>query len=320
MICMRWHLWLAVCLMLLASVAHAQSCTATTTGIDFGNVNPIAGTAVAASGTVNVSCTWPAITLTPSVLVCLNLGATSPRSMSNGSNILSYDLYQDAAHSLTWGSIYSSTTPISLTLNKPATGTTASQSIPFYGLIAANQPTVPSVGNSSTVYSQNFGGNQTALNYQFYLLLSTSCSAVTTPTTAFAFTSSATVVNDCTIVASNVNFGSAGVLASAVTATGSVSTTCTNGDAYRISLNGGGTGNVAARAMSRQGGGGSATYQLYLDAAHSLPWGDGTASTSMYSNKGSGVAQVITVYGQVPAQTTPAPGSYSDTITATIVF
>jgi spore coat protein U-like protein len=35
---------------------------------------------------------------------------------------------------------------------------------------------------------------------------------------------------------------------------------------------------------------------------------------------GNGNAQVISVYGQVPAQTSPAPGTYSDTITATIVF
>ena len=316
---LRWRPWLALGLLLLASIAHGQSCTATTTGIDFGNVSPIAGTAVAVSGTVNVSCTWPAITLTPSVLVCLNLGATSPRSMANGSNTLSYDLYQDAAHSLPWGSIYNGTTPISMTLNKPA-GTTASQSIPFYGLIAANQPTVPSVGNSSTVYTQSFGGNQTALNYQFYLLLSGGCSGVTTPTTAFPFIASATVVNDCTIVATNVNFGAAGLLSSAVSATGSVSTTCTNGDAYRISFNGGGTGNVAARAMSRQGGGGTATYQLYLDAAHNSPWGDGTAGTAMYSNTGTGAAQTATIYGLVPAQATPAPGNYSDTITATVAF
>jgi spore coat protein U-like protein len=240
--------------------------------------------------------------------------------MANGSNTLTYDLYQDAAHSLAWGSIYNGTTPISLTLNKPAAGTTASQAVSFYGLIAANQPTVPSVGNSSTVYSQNFGGNQTALNYQFYLLLSGNCSTVTTPTTAFPFTSSATIINDCTIVANNVNFGSAGVLANAVSATGSVSTTCTNGDAYRISLNGGGTGNVAARAMSRQGGGGAATYQLYLDAAHSVPWGDGTTGTNMYSGTGSGVAQSATIYGLVPVQATPAPGNYSDTITATVMF
>jgi spore coat protein U-like protein len=315
----RWQCWLAACLLLLASIAHGQSCTATTSGINFGNVSPISGAAVPVTGTINVSCTWPAVTLTPSVLVCLNLGATSPRSMSNGSNNLTYDLYQDAAHSLTWGSIYNGTTPISLTLNKPA-GTTASQSVPFYGLIAANQPTVPSVGNDNTVYSQNFGGNQTALNYQFYLLLSGGCSTVTTPTTAFPFTNSATVINDCTIVASNVNFGNAGLLTSVLSATGSVSTTCTNGDAYRISFNGGGTGNVAARAMARQGGGGSASYQLYLDAVHATPWGDGTAGTSMYSATGTGTSQVTTIYGLVPIQTTPAPGSYSDTITATIMF
>ncbi|WZB69364.1 spore coat protein U domain-containing protein [Achromobacter xylosoxidans] len=35
---------------------------------------------------------------------------------------------------------------------------------------------------------------------------------------------------------------------------------------------------------------------------------------------GSGTVQNHTVYGRVPAQTTPRPGSYSDTVTATITF
>ena len=74
------------------------------------------------------------------------------------------------------------------------------------------------------------------------------------------------------------------------------------------------------RTLLRQGGGGAVNYQLYTDSARSIPWGDGTAGTSMVTGTGSGNAQTINVYGQVPAQATPAPGSYSDTITATIVF
>ena len=47
----------------------------------------------------------------------------------------------------------------------------------IYGQIAANQPTVPSVGNASTVYSQAFTGSQTSLNYSFYLLTPTPCAS-----------------------------------------------------------------------------------------------------------------------------------------------
>lgn len=313
---------LLLCLMLLlvARGVHAQSCSATASAINFGNVSPIAGSAVPATGTVSVTCTWPAITLTPSAQVCLNLGGSSPRPLVNGSNTMQYNLYQDAARSLIWGSIYSGTTPISLTLAKPTVGNSASTTVTFYGLIAANQPTVPTVSNSSTVYSQTFGGNQTSINYGFYLLGAPSCASLTSPGGTFPFTASATVVNNCNISANNLSFGAAGVLNGNLSATGSVSARCTNGDAFRISLNGGGSGNVAARVMQRQGGGGSVGYQLYTDAARSTPWGDGTAGTSMVTGTGNGNAQVISVYGQVPTQTTPAPGTYSDTITATIVF
>ncbi|MBE1162025.1 Csu type fimbrial protein [Dyella acidiphila] len=312
---------LLLCLLLLAGGRlHAETCTATASSVNFGNVSPIAGTAVAASGTVSITCTWSTVTLTPSVQVCLNVGATSPRLMSNGTNTLQYDLYQDAAHSLVWGSVYNGTTPIGVQLNKPATGTSATTTVSYYGLIAANQPTVPTVNNSSTVYSQGFGGNQTSLNYGFYVLIAPTCASLTTSNGTFPFTSSATVVNNCLISATNVAFGTAGVLRSSLAATGSISARCTNGDAFRIALNGGVSGNVAARTLQQQGGTGVVSYQLYTDSAHSIPWGDGTAGTSTVTGTGSGNAQAISVYGQVPAQATPAPGSYSDTITATIVF
>ncbi|MFC5743890.1 spore coat U domain-containing protein [Dyella tabacisoli] len=313
---------LLLCFALLLGVgrAHAQSCSAVATSINFGTVSPIALSAVAATSTVTVTCTWPLVSLTPSALVCLNLGTTSPRSMVNGANSMQYDLYQDAAHSLLWGSTANGTTPISLTLAKPLVGTTVNQVVTFYGLIAANQPTVPSVANGNTVYSQNFSGALTALNDVFYLLGSPTCASLSTPASTFTFTASATVTNNCTISTTNVAFGSTGILSGTLTATGSISARCTNNDAFEISLNGGNSGNVAARSMPRQGGGGAINYQLYTDAPRSIVWGDGTAGTSMVTGTGSGNIQTINVYGAVPAQATPMPGNYSDTITATIAF
>jgi spore coat protein U-like protein len=143
---------------------------------------------------------------------------------------------------------------------------------------------------------------------------------LTSSSGTFAFSANANVVNNCNISATSVAFGATGVLASALSATGSITAQCTNGDSFRIALNGGASGNVAARAMQRSGGGASVGYQLYLDAAHGSAWGDGTGGTATATGTGTGAQQVFTVYGQVPAQTTPAPGSYSDTITATISF
>ncbi|MFM0361787.1 Csu type fimbrial protein [Paraburkholderia sediminicola] len=316
----RLVLLLALCALLgvLPQRASAQTCTASPSALSFGNVSPIGLSAVAATGTVSISCTWPAVTLTPSVQVCLNMGGTTPRALTIGATQLQYNLYQDAAHSLPWGSTTLGTTPISVILNKPATGDTATTSVNFYGQITANQPTVPTTGNASTTYSQTL--SQTSLTYGFFLLLAPGCAALTTSAGSFGFTASATVVNNCLISATNVAFASTGVLSSALSASGAITARCTNGDAYQIALSTGLSGNVAARQMQRAGGGGAVNYQLYTDAAHTSAWGDGTAGTTMATGTGSGNAVSITVYGRVPAQTTPMPGNYSDTITATISF
>ncbi|WGY69552.1 spore coat U domain-containing protein [Burkholderia cepacia] len=300
--------------------AQAETCTATASTVSFGSVSPISRASVAATGTVSITCTWSAITLTPNVLVCLNLGGTSPRSLVNGTNAMQYDLYLDAAHSVAWGSVYSGTTPASVTLVKPALGTSASATVTIYGQITSNQPTVPTTGNNTTTYSQTFGGNTTSINAGFYLLGAPTCASLTASNGTFPFSATANVVNNCNISATNVSFGTASVLSGALTATGSITAQCTNGDAWKIALNGGGTGSVTARQMQRSGGGGTINYGLYTDAARSIAWGDGTSGSSTVTGVGTGTSQVVTVYGAVPAQTTPAPGNYSDTITATISF
>lgn len=137
-------------------------------------------------------------------------------------------------------------------MNKP-TGTSLTQTVTFYGQILAAQPTVPTVNNATTAYTQNFGADQTSLNYSFFLLLAPTCTSVTTIGGTFPFSVSANVINNCNISATPVAFGSRGLLQSAVTANGTLTAQCTNGDAYRISLNGGSSGNVAARAMRREG-------------------------------------------------------------------
>ncbi|NYH19003.1 Csu type fimbrial protein [Paraburkholderia bryophila] len=316
----RLFLLLALCALLgcLPRAASAQTCTASPSALSFGNVSPIALSVVNATGSITVQCTWPAVTLTPSVQVCLNMGGTTPRSMTSGANQLQYNLYQDGGYSIPWGSSALGTTPISLILNKPLTDVTASATVNFYGQVSSNQPTVPTTGNVSTVYSQLL--SQTSLNYGFYLLIGPTCASLTTSGGSFAFTASATVINNCLISATNIAFTSTGVLSSALSATGAVTARCTNNDAYQITLNGGSSGNVAARQMQRSGGGGAVNYQLYTDAGHTHAWGDGTGSTTVATGTGTGNPVAIQVYGLVPAQSTPMPGSYSDTITATISF
>lgn len=316
---MRWlALLLLGCTLLWSGTAQAQSCSATPSNLDFGNVNPITGAAVARSGTINVTCNWGLISLAPNALVCLNLSTATTRALANGGNTIQYGLYQDSGNTQLWGSTVSGNTPISVSIAKPLLGTSASATVNYYGQITSGQTTIPTSGNANTVYSQSFNA-ETVLAYGYYLLGAPTCASLSAGG-SFPFTVSATVTNNCTIGAANLSFGTAGVIGGGINASSSLSVTCTNNDAWRISLNGGGSGNVAARVMQRTGGGGSVNYQLYTDAARSLAWGDGTGGTTRATGTGSGLTQTVNVYGRVPAQATPRPGSYGDTVTATIEF
>lgn len=315
-------LWCALLLCLLSPMhaAQAQSCTTAATNVTFSSVSPISSASVAATGTLSVTCTWPSLTLTGNAQVCLNLNASSPRTLTNGSNALAYNLYTDAAHATPWGSATAGTTPISLTLTKPGSSNTATATATIYGQVSGNQTTVPTVGNSNTVYSQSFMGSVTSQNVGFYALIAPSCASLTNSSGTFPFSASATVVNNCTISATNLAFATTSTLSSLLSATGALSVQCTNGDAYQIALSSGSSGTLTNRTMKAASGDNVVNYQLYQDASHSVVWGNGTSGSTMKTGLGSGLTQSIPVYGAVPAQTTPPPGTYSDTITATISF
>jgi spore coat protein U-like protein len=63
-------------------------------------------------------------------------------------------------------------------------------------------------------------------------------------------------------------------------------------------------------------------YNLYLDAALTTIWGDGTGGTSVFGPTPvvNNVPVVTTIYGQIPAAQDVSGGAYSDTITATVNY
>jgi spore coat protein U-like protein len=319
---------LASVLLPWAGSALGQSCTATAQPINFGNVSPIRQTAVDAMSTIGITCTWPGVSFTPKARVCLNLGngtgstSFTPRHLVNGTNRMSFNLYHDAARTQVWGSINSTAAPqpITLVLSKPAFGTTASTTVTYYGRVESNQPTVPVVAGTPTSYSNVFSATHTSLNTHFYEIFDRSCAQIVQTHSSFPFTASATVVDDCIITATDLNFPSAGLLDEALQATANLNVRCTNTNAWRISLGSGSSGSVAGRRMQRLGGGGSVAYQLYTDSPRSTVWGDGTAGTAWVTGIGTGQNQSVTVFGRVPPQATPIPGTYRDTIVATITF
>jgi spore coat protein U-like protein len=146
----------------------------------------------------------------------------------------------------------------------------------------------------------------------------TSHAASTTSTT---FAVSAQIVATCTInSASTLNFGnSIGVLSANVDQFSTIQVTCTNTTAYNIGLDAG-TGSGATVAVRKlTSGGATINYSLYTDAGRNTVWGN-TVNTDTVAATGNGSAQSYTVFGRIPAQTTPAPGTYTDTITVTVTY
>ncbi|RDE07131.1 spore coat U domain-containing protein [Sphingomonas aracearum] len=130
-----------------------------------------------------------------------------------------------------------------------------------------------------------------------------------------------TIQAECRLTsASDLAFGNTGVIQAAITSTSNIGVQCTNTTPYNIGLNAGaGTGaTVDARRMT-SGAGATVTYQLFRDAARTQIWGN-TAGTNTLAGTGNGAVQTVQVYGLVPAQTTPAAGSYTDTVQVTVTF
>jgi spore coat protein U-like protein len=138
--------------------------------------------------------------------------------------------------------------------------------------------------------------------------------------TTSTFTTQVAITATCTInSASTLDFGTQGVLAANVDQTSTIQVTCTNTTPYNIGLNAG-TGSGATVAVRKlTSGGATVNYSLYSDSGRATVWGN-TVSTDTVAGTGNGSAQSYTVYGRIPAQTTPAPGNYTDTITVTVTY
>lgn len=139
-------------------------------------------------------------------------------------------------------------------------------------------------------------------------------------TTTFNVT--VTITAACNVdaaAASDVAFGSQPSTATNVDAAGALNVQCTSTAPYAITLDNGLNGaSVSTRAMNS--GATLVPYQLYRDAARGAGdvWGS-TAGVDDYTGTGNGAVQNIPVYGRVASANFP-PGTYSDTVTATITY
>lgn len=310
-----------IVLMLLPSLARAQSCSYTVTSLNFGLIDTLSGTAATSTATFTATCSGSLPLLLP-VLVCPHIaagtgGATSAaaRQMASGVNSLNYQLYSDPAMSVVWGThnwAYASRPP-PLLLSPNLFGN-STDTLTLYGRVPGGQATVP-----PGTYLSTFSGGQLEFRSRTTLLSSSCDTGAGNLGTSPTFTINATVAANCLVATQNIDFGPKGVLDANADATGQVSVTCTPSTAYTVSLNGGTTGGTPTnRKMSK--GGERVTYGLYKDAARSQPWGDAGTPGSTVAGTGTGLAQPLIVYGRVPPQTTPSAGVYTDTVVVTITY
>jgi spore coat protein U-like protein len=66
-------------------------------------------------------------------------------------------------------------------------------------------------------------------------------------------------------------------------------------------------------------GGNTVGYSLYSDSARTTVWGE-TIGVDTVAGSGTGLSANVDVYGRVPAQITPAPATYTDTIVVTVTY
>lgn len=310
-------LWVTV-----GATSASANCVPTASNLAFGAYDPVTGSQVDGSSTIDVQCTLM-VPLTQ-YRFCISMESGSgftgnQRQMISGTDRMNYALFTDAGRSTDWGSYRTgfgvTGQGYELLLTTGAT-TNFNFTVNYYGRIASGQNTLA----PGTNYLSTF--NNTGPNYRPSIrwapaLPVVSCGLILSQnigTTTFTVTSS--ITKNCTVSAANLNFGSTLNLAADVDSTSTINVTCTNTTPYTIGLDAG-TGSGATltnRKMTFSGN--TINYSLFTNTGRTTNWGSATASGT-----GSGVSQPYTVYGRVfGGQPLPNPGTYTDTITVTVTF
>ena len=138
---------IVLCLSLAAARAHAATCTVTTPGVLFGNYDPTVSTAATMTGMASLTCTYvltgasATLTLAPG-----SSGTFTNRTMVLGAQVLTYNLYLDAAYTQVFGDGTAGTATftgcyVGLMFPCPGGGDTSGMTyaVPVYGLLPSRQ-------------------------------------------------------------------------------------------------------------------------------------------------------------------------------------
>ncbi len=284
---------LAAVLLVLTSVSAQafRTCNMSASNVAFGVFN---GSATSSVGAITIVCIGSGNANYTLTLSTGSSGTYFPRHMTNGPNILSYNLFKDPAFTQVFGDGTGGSTFFSDRAQGPET-----RLVSVYGRLPS-QP-VPAAGA-----------------YLDTIIATLQCLDLSCSTTTTSFLVTASVQASCTISATNLVFGD--YTQALLDGQSQMSLTCTNGAQWSVGLDQGTFpgATVTARRMTGPGSF-SLLYSLYRDAARALNWGN-TVGSDTVSGIGTGSVQTLTVYGRVPAAQPVGPGGYRDTIIGMITF
>ena len=136
---------------------------------------------------------------------------------------------------------------------------------------------------------------------------------------------SAGIGKNCAITTTNIAFGTYDPIVAhktaALTASGSITTTCTIGTAGEVLIDYGEHAGVDStnRLMLGQNEEETLGYEVYSDGSRSIPW-SGVADSGIDINAEVS-EEFMTVYASIPGGQTDAPNdSYNDTLTVTVSY
>ena len=124
---------------------------------------------------------------------------------------------------------------------------------------------------------------------------------------------------NCTISTTSTAFGTYNVFAEGPTdSTGTIVIRCVGGKDIALSINRGSSNTFERRMVN---GTEELRYNLFLDAARTVVWGDGTSGTQVRVEDPPNNTEVpLTIYGRIPGGQDVASGAYVDTVTVTINY
>ncbi|MCO5064513.1 MAG: spore coat U domain-containing protein [Rhizobiaceae bacterium] len=300
---------------LSTACASAQSCNFTFQDVNFGDVTD-AATDITSSFTGD--CTG---TSGRTIVICPSIGSGSggvttgnPRLLksTSGSDTVDYQLYSDASRSIIWGSaLWGNPQRPPMILATLNGGGYASISRTIFSRYFAGQATVV-----PATYNSNFTGADGRINYKYYNN-ELDCSDVSGwKTDSDSFNIKAQRDRYCEVSSTDVNFGSVSSLSSTINGQGSLSIKCTPTTTYRIRLLNGQNYSGGKRRMRLNSQ--YVQYELYSDVQRTSRWGNNDSQD--VSATGTGFNQSFPVYGQVPAQTTPNFGTYTDIVVVNVIY